>query len=386
MPLTLPRLPHARALVAAAAVVALLATGIVVYLAQRPAAVGVGTPFPAQATALAVHTAHTTARVEQAAHTRDRLALAYARETEAADALAQAVGAWGLTDAPGSPSVTASSLLRWRFPGPHPAPPAAALDAARHTMAMLHADARATFSASAQRRAAWVAYLQGPVVDAVNGALAGAPHASEATRTALAGVAADLAAVEVAGTDAVGTDAVGTDPFAPAVADAVSRGAQLAAQAAAEEAAWVSAQAAAAASGGGSGGSGGGSHGGSGGGGGGSGGSGGGGSTTPPTTLLGLVNQARAAAGVGQLSSSSALSQASCTHAEWMASTGTFVHSSPPGGLWGENIAWGYTSVAAVFDGWMNSPGHRANILNSSYTLMGSCRSGTGNYWVQQFG
>jgi uncharacterized protein YkwD len=38
---------------------------------------------------------------------------------------------------------------------------------------------------------------------------------------------------------------------------------------------------------------------------------------------------------------------------------------------WGENIAYGYTSAASVVDGWMNSPGHRANILNASFTETG---------------
>ena len=37
----------------------------------------------------------------------------------------------------------------------------------------------------------------------------------------------------------------------------------------------------------------------------------------------------------------------------------------------GENIAWGYRSPQAVVDGWMNSPGHRANILNEDFHQMG---------------
>lgn len=54
----------------------------------------------------------------------------------------------------------------------------------------------------------------------------------------------------------------------------------------------------------------------------------------------------------------------------------------------GENIAWNYSSPASVMTGWMNSSGHRANILNSSYTAMGvGCfyQPGTGIYWVQIF-
>ena len=49
----------------------------------------------------------------------------------------------------------------------------------------------------------------------------------------------------------------------------------------------------------------------------------------------------------------------------------------------GENIAYGYQTPAAVVDGWMNSPGHRANILNETYTHLAV---GYDNYhWVQLF-
>jgi uncharacterized protein YkwD len=50
----------------------------------------------------------------------------------------------------------------------------------------------------------------------------------------------------------------------------------------------------------------------------------------------------------------------------------------------GENIARGYTTPKAVVDGWMNSPGHRANILNSSFTEIGVGYA-SGNYWTQMF-
>lgn len=55
----------------------------------------------------------------------------------------------------------------------------------------------------------------------------------------------------------------------------------------------------------------------------------------------------------------------------------------------GENIAAGYYSVSAVHKGWMNSSGHRANILSSSYTHVGfgyaEGEGKYGNYWVQMF-
>ena len=54
----------------------------------------------------------------------------------------------------------------------------------------------------------------------------------------------------------------------------------------------------------------------------------------------------------------------------------------------GENIAKGYRTVDAVGKGWMNSSGHRDNILSSSYTQLGVgyCTDSAGNgYWVQMF-
>ncbi|HSQ58384.1 MAG TPA: CAP domain-containing protein [Gemmata sp.] len=56
---------------------------------------------------------------------------------------------------------------------------------------------------------------------------------------------------------------------------------------------------------------------------------------------------------------------------------------------WGENIAYGYTSAASVMTAWMNSPGHRANILNSTFTEIGvSVWAGTDGtlYFTQDFG
>ena len=51
----------------------------------------------------------------------------------------------------------------------------------------------------------------------------------------------------------------------------------------------------------------------------------------------------------------------------------------------GENIAQGYTSPEAVVKGWMNSSGHRANILNASFTHIGIGYEASGNYWTQMF-
>lgn len=51
----------------------------------------------------------------------------------------------------------------------------------------------------------------------------------------------------------------------------------------------------------------------------------------------------------------------------------------------GENIARGYATPMAVVSGWMNSSGHRANILNANYTRIGVGYVADGNYWTQMF-
>jgi uncharacterized YkwD family protein len=82
-----------------------------------------------------------------------------------------------------------------------------------------------------------------------------------------------------------------------------------------------------------------------------------------------------------------------------MSDIGYFSHTSPTYGspfemmrsfgisyrTAGENIAKGYRTAEAVVNGWMNSPGHRANILNSTYTHIGVGYVSQGNYWTQMF-
>ena len=51
----------------------------------------------------------------------------------------------------------------------------------------------------------------------------------------------------------------------------------------------------------------------------------------------------------------------------------------------GENIAMGQRTPSEVVSAWMNSPGHRANILNASYTRIGVGYVSDGNYWTQMF-
>jgi len=51
----------------------------------------------------------------------------------------------------------------------------------------------------------------------------------------------------------------------------------------------------------------------------------------------------------------------------------------------GENIAKGQATPQAVVNAWMNSSGHRANILNASYTKIGARYVTEGRYWTQMF-
>ena len=55
-----------------------------------------------------------------------------------------------------------------------------------------------------------------------------------------------------------------------------------------------------------------------------------------------------------------------------------------------ENIAAGYPTAEDVVSGWMNSPGHRANILSPKYTEVGvgvvNGEGKFGTYWAEEFG
>lgn len=118
----------------------------------------------------------------------------------------------------------------------------------------------------------------------------------------------------------------------------------------------------------------------------------------PAGDVFAMVNQQRAAAGLGPLVTDPVLDNAAWQWANYLAATGQFMHSSSEwrssmisGAGWihsGENIAAGYTSASAVMAGWMGSAGHRANILNPNYVGVGvGYVSGGpyGHYWVQIF-
>ncbi|MET3769669.1 hypothetical protein ABIB15_002373 [Marisediminicola sp. UYEF4] len=110
--------------------------------------------------------------------------------------------------------------------------------------------------------------------------------------------------------------------------------------------------------------------------------------------IVAATNAERAKVGQPALARNSRLDAAAQEWAQTMSSSGNFVHSTT---TWrstrvdagwtgmGENIAAGYPAAGAVMIGWMNSPGHRDNILRSSYTHMGVGFVARGNYWVQLF-
>ncbi|MBW7458432.1 hypothetical protein K0U00_30770 [Paenibacillus sepulcri] len=113
--------------------------------------------------------------------------------------------------------------------------------------------------------------------------------------------------------------------------------------------------------------------------------------------VLELVNQERSKAGLGSLSMSSELSNMAMVKAQDMYNNHYFDHNSPTHGSpfdmmkefgitynsAGENIANGQTTPTQVMKDWMNSPGHKANILNKSYTQIGIAFYN--NEWVQEF-
>jgi len=112
-----------------------------------------------------------------------------------------------------------------------------------------------------------------------------------------------------------------------------------------------------------------------------------------------LVNAQRAQNGLKPLAENWELSRVARYKSADMASRRYFSHESPTYGSpyqmmrnfgisfrsAGENIAYGQRTPAAVVGAWMNSSGHRANILSSSYTQIGVGYHEAGNYWTQMF-
>ncbi|MET9883805.1 CAP domain-containing protein [Streptomyces sp. NPDC006430] len=127
--------------------------------------------------------------------------------------------------------------------------------------------------------------------------------------------------------------------------------------------------------------------------------------TAPPASgavaaVLALVNQERAAAGCSAVSLNAKLTKAAQDHSADMASHSNMSHTGSDGSdpgtritragyawtTYGENVAYGYSTPEKVMEGWMNSQGHRENILNCSFKEIGIGLAQPGNYWTQDFG
>ncbi|PKV88132.1 CAP domain-containing protein [Streptomyces sp. TLI_146] len=118
-------------------------------------------------------------------------------------------------------------------------------------------------------------------------------------------------------------------------------------------------------------------------------------------TIVSLVNQQRAQAGCSPVRADASLAALATAFSDDMAARGFFDHTDPDGkspwdraakagigNLGGENIARGQADAKAVMEAWMNSPGHRANILNCDYKTLGvGVHFGDGGpWWTQDFG
>ena len=112
-----------------------------------------------------------------------------------------------------------------------------------------------------------------------------------------------------------------------------------------------------------------------------------------------LVNEERAKNGLKPLSENWELSRVARYKSQDMVDNRYFSHTSPTYGTpfqmirafgltyrtAGENIAYGQRTPQTVVNAWMNSSGHRANILNPSYTQIGVGYVANGHYWTQMF-
>jgi uncharacterized protein YkwD len=125
------------------------------------------------------------------------------------------------------------------------------------------------------------------------------------------------------------------------------------------------------------------------------------------STLVSLINQERSNLGISPLIVSSQLTAAARQHSRDMACNDFFSHTGSDGSSPFDRMAWSgfsftaaaeniyagsgpYNSPQQAFNGWMNSPGHRANMLNAAYTHVGIgyiyCASSTyGGYFTADF-
>jgi uncharacterized YkwD family protein len=115
--------------------------------------------------------------------------------------------------------------------------------------------------------------------------------------------------------------------------------------------------------------------------------------------VIDLTNNERKKNGLPPLQSDPSLSKVAQTKSNDMEAKHYFSHTSPTYGspfdmmrdfgvtykAAGENIAMGQTTAQQVVNAWMNSEGHRKNILSASYTNIGVGFTSKGNYWSQMF-
>ncbi|MEU9416924.1 CAP domain-containing protein [Streptomyces sp. NPDC048272] len=123
-------------------------------------------------------------------------------------------------------------------------------------------------------------------------------------------------------------------------------------------------------------------------------------SSGPAAEVVALVNQERAKAGCSALTVNAKLTTAALNHSKDMAAHSNMSHTgsdgSDPGAritragyswmTYGENVAYGYSTPEQVMNGWMNSPGHRQNILNCAFKEIGVGLAEPNSYWTQDFG
>lgn len=105
---------------------------------------------------------------------------------------------------------------------------------------------------------------------------------------------------------------------------------------------------------------------------------------SPEMSVISQTNSQRARHGLPPLAVDSQLMSSAGRHAQWMASNRNLSHGRGVA----ENIAMGQGSAGEAIRSWMNSSGHRANILGSGYTRIGVAVAYSSNgtpYWCQQF-
>ncbi|RQW13848.1 serine protease [Paenibacillus rhizophilus] len=113
--------------------------------------------------------------------------------------------------------------------------------------------------------------------------------------------------------------------------------------------------------------------------------------------VIALVNQERSKAGLAPVAALDSLNKVAAAKATDMRSNNYFSHTSPTYGspfdmmssfgvtysYAGENIAMGQRTPEEVMTAWMNSPGHKANILSKNFNYIGV--GFDNNYWTQEF-